>query len=796
MTKITLLLCLCFTELLFAQHPPQSADALKATYKTHFNRNRESVYLQLNKTKFLPTEALWFAAYVYDSKVLTPNQKTTNLHVNVYNDKGTLLKAKTVFIHNGIGKGFFKLDTALFHPGRYIIKAYTAYMKNFKQPLAFRQGFEIIGQPSTTTTNTTTEYDLQLLPEGGHLLVGTQNTVGVKLIDNHGRTVPFTDAKVINQHNETVTTFKSNRFGMSKFTFNYQPNHHYRVELTPHNSATPISLKVPQPHRLGLALTINNLLPETLYITLRTNMASLAKLGGKKFYIALHRQGVLETIPLTFPKDQTIVTAQLSKHVLATGINIVTVFNADFKPLLERQLFYSKPLKRKHLQAKLFQNFGDSIAVNLSSTLKKGKHRLSISILPEKTKAYRPKNNIISSFYIEPYIKGDLIHGSYYFSEGQRRRKAYDLDLLLLTQGWSQYDWHDIFEGQPTEFYPPEHGFTLSGRVNNSKEKGLSKLMIKSKTHSFFQVLPLDDNRRFSTKHLYLTDNTDLAFSLIGQKHKTAQPKIYTRINPVRDQKPLTTVLNSDFASLTPTAASSKISSTVRAFMNSAHRLDSVFLIAEDVHDEDQGNTATYTIGHRIHITETMEQLYFYVTDLIRARGFSVHRSMTGVSISTTAPMSLRGAASPVIELDGIRLIGDNTPLINLKTSEVKSITINKMGSVMGINGAGGYIKIETNFGDLDYINAKKTPTTRLVKLKNGFAMPKDYYEPLYRNYYSDIFAYYGAIDWLPNVQMNTGSGSKTIKVLNTAQPSIKLYIEGMTADGSLISDEITVKTQ
>src|SRR5699024_5688754 len=228
----------------------------------------------------------------------------------------------------------------------------------------------------------------------------------------------------VDQRQNTVATFKSNRFGMSKFTFTYRPNHHYHVELTPRHSATPIRLKIPQPQRLGLALTVNNLLPETLYITLRTNEASLAQLGGNKFYIAIHRQGVLETIPLIFPENKTMVTAQISKHVLATGINIITIFNADFVPLLERQLFYGKPLQRKHLQAKLFKNFGDSLAINLSSTLKKGKHRLSISVLPGQTEAYRPKNNIISSAYIEPYIKGDLLHGSYYFSEGQPRRKA------------------------------------------------------------------------------------------------------------------------------------------------------------------------------------------------------------------------------------------------------------------------------------------------------------------------------------------------------------------------------------
>src|SRR5699024_2954168 len=223
----------------------------------------------------------------------------------------------------------------------------------------------------------------------------------------------------------------------------------------------------------------------------------------------------------------------------------------------------------------------------------------------------------------------------------QPRRKAYDLDLLLLTQGWSRYDWHDIFEGQQPEFYPPEHGFTLSGRVNALEAEETAKLMVKSKTHTFFQILPLDDKQHFSTEHRYLLDNTKLAFILIGQEHNTKQPKLYTRITPVKDQSPLKKIFPSDFARLSASSSAKAASKTVRAFMNSAQKLDSIFIKTKAVHNEDQGNTDTYTIGHRIHITETMERLYFYVTDLIQSRGFSVNRSMSGVSISTSRPMSL-----------------------------------------------------------------------------------------------------------------------------------------------------------
>lgn len=168
--------------------------------------------MHLNKTVVVPGEELWFSAYVFNPKVQKPHFLTTNLHVNLYNEAGKLMEAQTLFIENGKGSGFFDLQFLRknkqaedeknpqqrlnYPPGKYLIKASTKYMENFREDLSFSQSFTILGD--TTQTGVQRKYDLQLLPEGGHLVANVSNTVGVKLIDNTGKGVFFTDAKVLN----------------------------------------------------------------------------------------------------------------------------------------------------------------------------------------------------------------------------------------------------------------------------------------------------------------------------------------------------------------------------------------------------------------------------------------------------------------------------------------------------------------------------------------------------------------------------------------------------------------------
>ena len=73
--------------------------------------------------------------------------------------------------------------------------------------------------------------------------------------------------------------------------------------------------------------------------------------------------------------------------------------------------------------------------------------------------------NISSWFLLESDIRGEVEDPSYYFDPSGKNRLK-DLDLLLLTQGWRDFEWK-----YKNIMYPPERGFTISGRVRKTLDK-------------------------------------------------------------------------------------------------------------------------------------------------------------------------------------------------------------------------------------------------------------------------------------------------------------------------------------
>jgi hypothetical protein len=100
-------------------------------------------------------------------------------------------------------------------------------------------------------------------------------------------------------------------------------------------------------------------------------------------------------------------------------------------------------------------------------------------------------------------------------------------------------------------------------------------------------------------------------------------------------------------------------------------------------------------------------------------------------------------------------------------------------------------IKIETRTDQL-YGNKKKRSNVQQVLVSNGYASGKEFYRPEYIDYQSDFFEKYGVINWYPEIKLNE-SGQGYIEVFNTLRPKVKLYIEGMAQDGTLVSEEVIV---
>lgn len=783
-TSLTSILILFFITA-FAQSPSNIKD-LEESYTEYFSLNREIVYLHLNKNAVVPNEDLWLSAYIYDVNQNIPNKDVANLDLNIYNTQGKLVNSKTMLVSGGKGSISLNLDPNTYNPGKYYIEASTNYMNNFEEDLFYVQSFTIIGEETNTLSSQVT-YDLQILPEGGHLVSNVINTVGVKLIDKDGLGASFKNAKLVNSKNEEIGSFKSNKFGVAKFNLIPTISESYSVILET-EAGDKVKENLPKSSERGISLGSIDRNNDFIF-SLNTNEETRSSLDNQKFIFAIHKDGSIKNFEFIFPEDKLEATLTISKDSLFSGVNTITIFNSQFQPVLERLIFNEKNIKRSRITASKSTSRGDSLTIGLKSDFVIENNSLSISILPGQTKAYDPSHNIISAFYLKPYLKGTIENATYYFEDGDSRRKAYDLDLLLLTQGWSKYTWENIFTNPIQELYKPHVGFAIDGNIGSRINKNQNSLFIKSEETGLFEIVEIKSDNSFRLDNVYIEDSTQISIGILNDKNsKVTKPSISFIISP---QKKL---INSrkNFNHLDKKLTYNLIDT--ESFVNVDNTLDTINLQGVRK-DTERYRNDTRSYQEEVKISDEIASRYLYVTDYIATKGFRVRRIPTGVEIINPLPFSIRDGASqkPLIVFNGAPIF-DNAEelLIDLQTSQVESIVINKRGVGYGMQGGNGVIKITTKKGagtrgNMDTINT--------IIAKNGFSTDKEFYAPRYSSYTSNAFNNYGAIGWFSNVNLDE-NGKASFKVLNTLQPNLRIFIEGMNSSGHLISEELLIQTR
>lgn len=767
----------------------ENSQELEKMYINDFNLTRETIFLHLNKTSVVPGENLWLSAYVYDTGLHMPNQETVNLSVAVYDEKGTHLDTKVLYIFHGKGAAFIHLDPERFIPGNYFVRASTNYMQNFKEDLSYTQTFEVLGKQSPVN-NIEESFDLQLLPEGGHLLAGVVNSVGVKLINNRGNGIAFEDAVLLEAKKAEVTTFKSNEFGIARFFFTPEAEKEYTLKLRTENGKE-IEKKISGAEKTGIALvtTAND---DHFLLSLRTNLETREKLEDEDFLIAMHRDGQIKTLEFSFPEDQLEANIIISKDSLFTGVNTITIFDGKLQPRLERLIFNEKRLKRAEVRGRMTENQGDSIVIQLASKPNINNASLSISVLPSGTLANNPNHNILSTFWLRPYVRGTIDKGHYYFSKGRTERKNRDLDLLLLTQGWSKYSWKDSSKNETEEAYKRVSGFDIVGRVEGRRSRKEKTLLIRSEQESgFFEIVPINDDNSFKLENVHIEDSTALSFSLINEKKKEMRkPAVHFNIYPLKSEKNASEI--PEFTTLEK--SSSKATVPLKGFIGEAVMLDTVMLTTKKKIDERYGGDVPL-IEQKIEITEKIVDSYHYLKDFIATQGFRVQETSAGsAEITSRFHSSIRSRdLRPIIYFNGARIGREFALLSTLTSSQVESVTISRRGNGEGMEGVNGVIKIEMKKGEA--VRGKEDNTVTSIITSNGFAENKEFYTPKYSSYSHSAFSNYGVIDWISNLRLDSRWKTE-LKVLNVLHPEMTLYIEGMNLNGVLFSEVLTVKTR
>ena len=188
---------------------------------------------------------------------------------------------------------------------------------------------------------------------------------------------------------------------------------------------------------------------------------------------------------------------------LPDGILMLTLTTHEDLPLSERLVYIEReaPIKiqietDKHLYKKR-EPVNLKISLSEDSIIER-EGNVSLAVVDETftNNASQFPRTISSWFLLESDVRGNIEDPSYYFDPSNPDRLR-DLDLLLRTQGWRDFAWK-----YDTTYFPPENGFTVSGRLrNDNKNKPIEdsrvSIGIFGGKSTFIKSVPVDSTGRF-----------------------------------------------------------------------------------------------------------------------------------------------------------------------------------------------------------------------------------------------------------------------------------------------------------
>ncbi|WP_431123389.1 hypothetical protein [Flagellimonas flava] len=735
----------------------------------------EKIYVHTNKEIYPKTDIVWFKVYVA-TKTNMPALTTTLVYVDLFDSDGNLIETNNVLINKGVGVGQFFLSEDL--PGKDVyLQAYTNYMKNFGEENVYHHRLDLLDKTYRREGLSNTLYDVQFFPEGGNFLEGVENTMGIKALVN-GEHTGF-EGYVVNSNREKIVSFSEEHLGMAKCSFGYAEGEHYEAVIQIRD--TVIRKALPKAKRTGFALSISNRTQDSVMIQLLTNENTLRSFEGNYSLLLHQKNQLIDYLSIDSIKSNKIeIIAE--KKLFQNGVNSVTIFKGD-TPVLGRKFFVERPdSPRSNIGLQPIKKEQDSILYELTTLDRVTKHpirtNLSVSVLSVNDDyAYINRASMVGAYLLLPYIRGHVDKPFYYFNENNKKRLEH-LDLLLLTQGWVQYQ-QIIQELHPKVTNDFELGFHLKGKVGPIAS---DSLVLLSNKDEIIDKISLQGKKEFDFKKLliYKGDSIKIAFLENGSeaiKPQTLFVDTVTRISlPLKWhalRKPHVPALESE------------------AFSDFFDELDN-----DNITRLDEVEVSTKQLSKRRLERKRLIKKYkplvshiglYYnmdISDTYRSKNYNIFQFLNrdGVVLNTWNGEEwylTAGGNEAQLVVDGKPARSDDLRHLNLRMTDVENVF------VASVRGHRSYQVFTTD-------NYKKG----IEELFQGHVVKKGYDKSI--KYYTPLYEFdrqplpIKEIDWKPKL-VSGKKGRVTFKISNNSLPNPMFLIRGFSVEGHIIEETISM---
>ncbi len=769
------LLCLAFFCYSQKNNAQENKKEQIAKYLTdYFFLERENIHVHLNKNVYMTNEQVWFKGYVFHRKKNIPFFSSVNIYASLIDTEGKILETQLVYGNIGSFSGSFNLNSNL-KSGKYYLQFYTNWMNNFIEDESSVYEIAIIneaqGAGNALAKADSSKISIAFRPEGGTLVSGIPNTIGISIADCNHKPIPVSAVDIADASGKVMLQVQVNKKGYGKFVLPADASGYKAVATI---DGKKFEQALPQSQAKGITLDVINL-QDKATIKIKTNALTADALSGKPLFAVLHQDDKAIVYEIAFKNGSTEQAIAIPAADLFDGMNTLRILDSDLNQLAERLMY-------KYPQSMLRSDLGKTGQV-ADTLMYKGKVNypnmsLSVSALPENTISLDETNDIYNSFLLLPYVKGySGASGRYYFSN-ITKVKMYELDLYLMNQE-SRYEWRSIKLNPPKNIYPFDMGLTVKGSLPKSAgDAKFAKVRLYSLTSGIDEITEVDEKRDFYFNNLIFADSAYVNFTLLRKGDK---PKELT-LAPMalNGNKKFNKPFRPDPQYYAQPIAGAE--AAIPGIYGEMTELKEVTIEATGLkyaNSLGNGNLRAYKIS------EMQANMYQNLLNFITTYGgFDVKDKEGNVAIYSRTTNSINAAQNgPIVYIDNAQLF-DYSMLKQIQMSEVDEVYMSPHAIVPSVRNYMGVIRIYLKKG-ASGITKNNTPT---IILKNGFKKMQPFENVRYGSTSDKGFENFGVIGWEP-VIMTGEDGGFDLTLPKTGQKEMKIIIEGFSADGKLISE-------
>ena len=641
--------------------------------------------------------------------------------------------------------------------------------------------------------------DVQFFAEGGELIDGLRSKIAFKVLDAKGYGLDVTGSVFDNAGND-VADFATQHAGMGIFALLPQSDKTYKAVVNfPDGSKS--EYEMPKVRSDGIFIAVNNNDPENLTVKVAANDAFFKQYQNRGYYI-IAQNGATIYYTSYIALQSKVYNALIPTNKFPSGVLQVTLLAADGEPLSERVCFINRN-DNLNLSIKPAANSNKPLGHTVLTLLAKKDTtpvtgNFSVAVIDE----HKVPNNddtdlsILSSILLTSDLNGFIENPNYYFN-GTDNKRVTDLDILMLTQGYRRFSYHEILDNKLKPItYNREQGIQISGTLRTVSGvpvfSGNVNLKIPDRNISLNAVTDVDGHFLFD--NVNLLDSTKVILN--ARNNNNADNLVITADAP--SPQPITKGYEA-------VSNYGNIDSLMHIYLlNTKKQIDNLHMLNEVVvnstrsekivHEDyaalkglgfqpDQAigpNILKYCTGDfeecmigRVFGIWHVENDFYIKKDYLAGNKKPIKFFVNGSAVDVLYLKSINGADVLNIEIytkdgvSGLMRFYDCNGIISI-TTKSHSFSPN------------------TNAVDLTFL---KTAGNMITLLPKGYYKSKTFYSPKYTTDQADfkrVIDLRSTIFWSPNV-FTDKKGNATLEYFNALGAGIyKVVIEGIDAEGKI----------